>query len=99
GEDALQRAAPAQRRPVPVVKHPAGAEDERILLVRLLGAAAKLDAPKLAPPAREALGEEERRAGMVQTGAGPVDAPFALQPLVGDAVKLRRHLAHLLPDL
>jgi hypothetical protein len=62
-----------------VVEHAPGAEVERIIGVGLFGFGAIIDFPELAPAAREVVGKEEGGAGMVEAGAGPVDAAFALQ--------------------
>ncbi len=81
-----------------MVQHAPGAQVKRIVSVRLLRFGAEGHFPELAAPAREIVGEEEGGAGMVETGTGPVDAAFAVQAGVVDAVKIGGQLAHLLPD-
>src|SRR4030095_9385826 len=70
-----------ERAPVPMFKHASGGEDERIFLVGHLYGRYVLDVIEFAPAAREAFGEEIRRAGMVVFPYGgleayPIDAPI-----------------------
>ncbi len=81
-----------------MVEHAPGAEIERVSGVGLFRVGAVVDFPEFAPAARKIVGEEEGGAGMVEAGAGPVHAAFAVEAVVVDAVEVGGELAHFFPD-
>ena len=97
-EGFVERRRPRHRAAVPVEEHAPGRQVVGVFLVRLLALAAEIQRPEFTFAAREGVFKEVGRAGMIEAGAGPMNAALALQPFVGDAEEIRRERAHLLPD-
>ena len=86
------------RAAVPLVKHAARGEDQRVFRVHRLGGDFIGQRMELAAPARERFGKQEGRARMIASWHGPLQA-VAVQAVVRDAGVRRNQLAHLLQDL
>ena len=88
------------RAAVPVVQQAARVEDERIVGIRQLGGFHRLDRRHELPlPARERLGVEEARPGMIGRRAGPLQPAFTVEARVGDSSEERRQPRHLVEDV
>ncbi len=82
-----------------MVQQSPGTEGEGIRFIRQLALVCILYRKELAATTGKLVFEEIGRAGMVGRGTGPMDAPFTLNPFIGDPVKGRGNLAHLCPDV